>query len=434
MSFRALTLAAGLLAAGTVLAADQPGPFDWPQWRGQHRDGKSPETGLLQSWPKGGPPLAWKADIHGIGYSGPAVVGDKLYIAAAEDAKTGEKEFALCLNANTGKQVWKTPLPTGPKGYGDTSRGNGPRSTPTVDGDVLYILGPHGDLSCLKTANGNKVWAISYVTDLGGDPGRWGYSESILVDGNKLIGTPGGSKGGMVALDKKTGKPIWRCTDLKDAATYSSPVAADIGGVRQYITQTQKAAVGVRASDGKLLWRVDQLKRGVAVIPTVVMQDNYAFFTSGYGAGCELLKLEPDGKGGTKADVVYTKNPVLSNHHGGVIRVGDYIYGHSDRNGWVCFEFKKGGEDPVWSERKFGKGSVAYADGHLYCYTEGGGEVALVAASPDGWKETGRFTIPEKSNPRPGGSIWTHPVIANGKLYLRDHQHLFCYNIKASTN
>jgi outer membrane protein assembly factor BamB len=301
-----------------------------------------------------------------------------------------------------------------------------------VDGDVLYVLGARGDLSCLKTADGSKVWSVSYVTDFGGNPGSWGYSESVLIDGDKLICTPGGGKGAMAALDKKTGKPLWRSTDLKDQATYSSVVAADIGGVRQYITQTQAAAVGVRASDGKLLWRVDQLQRRTAVIPTVVVQDNYAFFTSGYGAGCELLKLEPDGKDGTKATVVYTKNALLANHHGGVIRVGEYVYGHSDRSGWVCFDFKKGGDEPVWAEKKFGKGSVAYADGHLYCYSEKDGEVVLVEASPKGWKETGRFTIPEKSTPRPGGSIWTHPVVANGKLYLRDHQHLFCYNVSAA--
>ena len=425
MPVRALILSLVVTTfAGPAAAAD------WPQWRGPNRDGISAEKGLLTAWPKGGPPLAWKKDSLGFGYSAPVVVGDRLYLAAAEDAKTGANEFALCLNTTNGEQVWKVALPYGPKGYGDTSRGNGPRSSATVDGDVLYILGARGDLSCLKTADGSKVWAVSYVTDFGGSPSAWGYSESVLIDGDKLICTPGGSKGTMVALDKKTGKQIWRCTDLKDAAVYSSAVAADIGGVRQYITQTQSAAVGVRASDGKLLWRVDQLARRTAVIPTVVLQDNYAFFTAEYGAGCELLRLDSDGSGGTKATVVYTKNKLLENHHGGVVRIGDYIYGHSKTNGWVCFDFKKGGDEAVWAERKFGKGSVTYADGHLYCYSERDGEVALVEASPGGWKEKGRFTIPEKMTPRPGGSIWTHPVVANGKLYLRDHQHLFCYDVR----
>lgn len=414
-------LTAGM--AATAMAAD------WPQWRGPNRDGTSAEKGLLTEWPKSGPPLAWKKSATGFGYSAPVVVGERLYIAGAED-KSGAKEFALCLNTKDGEQVWKVTLPYGEKGYRDGSRGNGPRGSPTVDGEQLYVLGARGDLSCLKTADGAKVWAVNYVTDFGGTPGDWGYSESILIDGDKAIATPGGAKGAMVALDKKTGKEMWRSTDLKDAAVYSSPIAADIGGVRQYITQTQNAAVGVRASDGKLLWRVDQLARRTAVIPTVIIQDNFAFFTSGYGAGCELLKLEPDGSGGTKATVVYTKNKVLANHHGGVIRIGDYVYGHNDRVGWVCFDFKKGGEETAWTETKFGKGSMAYADGHLYCYSEDGGELVLVEASPGEWKEKGRFTIPEKSTPRPGGKIWTHPVIANGKLYLRDHQHLFCYDVR----
>lgn len=424
MPVSALLLTAVVVAfAGVAVAAD------WPQWRGPSRDGVSADKGLLDSWPKGGPPLVWKINTAGFGYSAPVVVGDRLYIAGADD-KSGSGEFAQCLNTKDGGEVWKTPLPFGAKGYGDTSRGNGPRGSVTTDGDLLYLVGARGDLTCLKSADGSKVWSVSYVADLGGSAGAWGYSESVLVDGDKLVCTPGGSKGTMAALDKKTGKEVWRSTDVKDAAVYSSPVAADVDGVRQYITQTQSAAIGVRASDGKLLWRIDQLGRRTAVIPTAVIQDNYAFFTAGYGAGCELLKLEADGSGGTKATVVYTKNSLLANHHGGVIRIGDYVYGHSDRNGWVCFEFKKGGDEAAWTEKKFGKGSVAYADGHLYCYTESGGEVALVEASPGGWKEKGRFTIPEKMTPRPGGSIWTHPVIANGKLYLRDHQFLFCYDVR----
>jgi outer membrane protein assembly factor BamB len=412
-----------------VATAGLAGAADWPQWRGPNRDGVSTEKGLLDSWPKGGPPLVWKKETVGFGYSAPVVVGDKLFIGGADD-KSGENEFLLCLNTKNGEQIWKTPLPFGQKGYGDTSRGNGPRGSPTVDGDHVYVLGARGDLSCLKTADGGKVWSVNYVSDFGGSPGQWGYSESVLVDGDHVIATPGGGKAAMVALDKKTGKEVWRCTDFKDSATYSSPVIVTVGGVKQYVTQTQQAAVGVRASDGKMLWRVDQLRRAIAVIPTAVVQDNYVFFTAGYRAGCELLKLEPDGSGGTKAEVVYTKNPLVQNHHGGVVRVGDYIYGHSDSKGWVCFDFKKGGEEPVWAEKKLGKGSVTFADGHLYCYSESGGEVALVEASPGGWKEKGRFTIPEKETPRPGGAIWTHPVIADGKLYLRDHHHLFCYDVR----
>ena len=275
------------------------------------------------------------------------------------------------------------------------------------------------------------MWTANLVDDYGGKVPTWGYSESPLIDGDKLVCTPGGKQGTVLALDKKTGKKVWQSEGVTDAAGYSSIIAADIGGVHQYITQTAEAAVGVRAEDGKLLWRVAELKRRTAVIPTPIVHDGLAFFTSGYGAGCELLKLEPDGKGGTKATVVYTKNPVLQDHHGGVIRVGDYVYGHSDRGGWTCLDIKAGSEDAEWQEKGIGKGSVTFADGHLYCYSEREGEVALVEATPGGWKQTGLFTIPEKSTPRPGGAIWTHPVVANGKLYLRDHQLLFCYDVQA---
>ncbi len=436
MHFRRTAAVAALLLATTTLAA-----ADWPQWQGPNRDGKSDESGLLQSWSKDGPPLAWKINLGGYGYSSPSIVGDRLYITGAEDKETGAKEFALCLSTKDGKRIWKTPLPVGKQNYRDTSRGNGPRGSVTVDGDLLYMVGARGDLTCLKAADGSKVWSVSYSDDFGGNPGAWGYSESVLIDGDKLICTPGGKQGTMAALDKKTGKVIWRSKELTDSAVYCSPIVADIAGVRQYITQTNAgpkgredpgASVGVRASDGKLLWRFNELKRRTAVIPTPVVQDNYVFFTSGYGAGCELVKIEPAGKGEVKASLVYTKNPLIANHHGGVLRVGEYIYGHSDRGGWTCFEFKKGGEEPEWQERKaLGKGSVTYADGHLYCYSEREGTCVLVEASPGGWKEKGRFTIPEKMNPRPGGAIWTHPVVANGKLYLRDHLHLFCYDVAA---
>ena len=425
MHFRRTAAVAALLLATTTLVA-----ADWPQWRGPNRDGKSTETDLLQSWSKSGPPLAWKINLGGYGYASPVVVGDRLYITGAEDQETGDKEFALCLNTKDGKQIWKQPLPRGTKSYRDTSRGNGPRASITIDGDLLYAVGARGDLTCMKTADGSKVWSRNYADDFGGNPSSWGYSESVLIDGDKLICTPGGKQGAMAALNKKTGEPIWRSTSLTDGAVYCSAIAADIAGVRQYITQTQQASVGVRASDGKLLWRFDELKRRTAVIPTPVVQNNYVFFTSGYGAGCELVKIEPTGKGEVKASLVYTQNPLISNHHGGVIRVGEYIYGHSDRGGWTCFEFKKGGEEPEWQERKaLGKGSVVFADGHLYCYSEREGICVLVEASPGGWKEKGRFTIPEKMDPRPGGAIWTHPVVANGKLYLRDHVHLFCYDV-----
>ncbi|QJX00381.1 PQQ-binding-like beta-propeller repeat protein [Frigoriglobus tundricola] len=431
---RLLAVSVLVLASQTIHAAD------WPQWRGPNRDGVSTETGLLKEWPKGGPRLVWKAHLGGaetggVGYGSPVVVGDKLFITAAEDDKDGQKEFAVCLNTKTGERVWKVELPAGEGPY-LTGWGSGPRSSPTADGDAIYVLGARGDLFRLKAADGAKVWSVNLKKDFGGSIPGWGYSESVLIDGDNLICTPGhskdGGKGTVLALDKKTGAKVWQSAELTDAAAYASLIAADIGGVRQYITQTSSAAVGVRAKDGKLLWRQTTLKRSVAVIPTPIVHDGYAFFTSGYGAGCELFKLSSKDDT-TAAEKVYSLNKLVANHHGGVVRIGDHIYGHTDSgNRWVCVEYKSEAADPVWESKELDKGSLIVADGRLYCYGQSKGTCVLVEASPKGWKESGRFEIPEKSqSPRRQGAIWAHPVVANGKLFLRDHELLFCYDIAA---
>jgi outer membrane protein assembly factor BamB len=421
------TLAAVLLCFTTLplLAAD------WPQWRGPDRDGISKETGLLKQWPKEGPKLAWKANLGGAGYGSPVVVGEKLFILAAEDDKGGKQEFALCLNTKNGEQVWKMALPAGAGNY-STNWGSGPRSSPTVDGDGVYVLGARGDLVRLNVADGSKVWSVNLPKDFGGNIPGWGYCESVLIDGDHLICTPGGKKGTMLALNKNDGTLVWQSGELTDPAGYASIIPADVGGVRQYITQTNTAAVGVRAKDGKLLWRHAELKRSTAVIPTPVVQDNLVFFTAGYGAGCELFKLTSK-DGLTTAEKVYTQNKTMGNQHGGVIRIGDHVYGYSDLGGqWICMDFKNEDAAPVWKSKALEKGSLTYADGHFYCYGMGKGICVLVEATPKGWSEKGRFEIPEKSKlERRSGQLWTHPVVANGKLYLRDHEMLFCYDVAA---
>ncbi len=435
MRFRIVSaISAVLMTAAAVPAAD------WPQWRGPNRDGASAETGLLKAWPKEGPKLAWKvedATAVGTGYGSPAVVGDKVYLFGGDGAKKEAKEFCTCLSAKDGSKVWQTPVATSGGSFLDMW-GGGPRATPTVDGDRLYVLGAMGDLTCLMTADGKVQWSKNLIEDLGGVvPAKgpwWGFSESPLVDGENVVVTPGG-KGGVTALDKKTGKVAWVCAAVTDDPGYSSLVVADIGGVRQYVQQTAKSAVGVRAKDGKLLWQAGEIKRATAVIPTPVVADGYAFFTAGYGAGCEAFKLTQDGDG-TKATKVYSDNHVLANHHGGVVRVGDYLYGHSDARGgvnaWVCFDFKKGPDAPAWKDAGVGKGSVTLADGLLYCFAEKDGTLALVKASPEKYEEVSKFAIPTKSKLRPGqGMIWAHPVIANGKLYLRDYEKLFAFDIAA---
>jgi outer membrane protein assembly factor BamB len=409
-----------ILAVSLCAPALSAPASDWPQWRGPDRTDVSKETGLLKTWPSTGPNLLWTNSDAGVGYSGPAVVGDRIYLLGAR----GQCECVYALDANTGKELWSVPYAT----TFSESHGDGPRGSPTVVGDLLYGIGGQGELFCVETAQGKVRWHINLRKDLGGEMmSGWGYSESPLVDGNKVLCTPGGSRGTLAALDKHTGKVLWRSKGLTDRAAYSSIIPADVGGVRQYVQLTGRAIVGVAADDGRLLWRHVQEGFKTAVIPTPIFHDGYVYATAGYGAGCTLLKLTADGKT-VNAEVVY-ENKNLANHHGGVVFVGEHIYGHSDRSGWVCQNFLTGGV--VWSSRKLGKGSVTCADGRLFCYSENEGTLVSVEATPDGWNETGRFKLPKESTKRkPSGKFWTHPVIANGRLYLRDQDLLFCFELK----
>lgn len=394
---------------------------DWPQWRGPDRTDVSKETGLLKAWPKDGPRLLWTYQDAGKGYSGPAIVGNRLYTLGAQD----QKEYVFALDVATGKKVWAVEVGT----QLDNGWGDGPRGTPTVDGDALYAISGQGNLVCLDAATGKRRWARSLTQDLGGKRPNWGYTESPLVDGNQVVCSPGGSKGTIAALDKATGKTLWQSNDLTDPAAYSSVIAASVDGIRLYVQQTMKGVAGVSAKDGALFWHYPQPAYRTAVIPTPIFHDNYIYVSAGYGAGCTLLKLTAsDGK--IKVEKVYA-NKNLVNHHGGVVRVGEYLYGYSDGRGWVCQEFKTGKN--MWEEKaKLPKGSLTYADGHLYCYSERDGSLVLAKATPDGWKEDGRFTIPRQTKlPRKKGQIWTHPVVANGRLYLRDQDLIFCFEIKS---
>ena len=422
---RSLALLVGwTITVSTSLAAD------WPQWRGPNRDGISKDTGLLKTWPQGGPKVLWSFEKAGAGYGCPTIVGDKLFILGSDDPEKGDKEFALCLSTKDGSEVWRKALDTSAGGY-SYGWGSGPRSTPTVDGDRVYVLGAKGDLQCLKVADGSKVWGISMVKDLGGRVPGWGYSESPLIDGDHLICTPGGGKGTIAKLDKKTGEVVWQSADLKDGAQYSSIVISNFG-VKQYITLVTAGSVSVRASDGKLLWRSKAGANGTAVIPTAIVDDKYVFAFSNYNASCGLLELTPDGTDNVKMKEVYI-NKALVNMSGGAVRIGEHLYGYHSR-GWVCLDFKKldnENDKPVSDSRKIGGGSIIHADGRFYCYSEGSGTCFLVDASPKEWKEAGKLELPKKSQfPRRGGHIWTHPVIANGKLFLRDHEMLHCFDIK----
>ncbi|CAN5418179.1 PQQ-like beta-propeller repeat protein [soil metagenome] len=392
------------------------GAGDWPGWQGADRTNRSTETGLLARWPRGGPEQVWIYEDGGLGYAGPAIVGGRLYTLGVRDVE----EMLICLDAATGEEIYATAFGT----LFTNNWGDGPRGTPTVDGGKVYCLGAKGNLACFDAASGEILWKAEMVGDFGGSVPNWGYTESPLIDGDLVICTPGGKEGALVALDKETGKKVWQSKDFTDDAQYSSPIAFDYGGVRQIAQLTMEHVVGVSAEDGEVLWTMD-FNGKTAVIPTPIYLDGHVYVTAGYGVGCMLTKLPSEGAG--EAEQVY-KNDVMVNHHGGVVLVDGHLYGHSDKGGWKCQNFMTGEE--VWAEDSFGKGAVTYADGMLYCLEEKSGEVALVEASERGWNEKGRFKLEPQSDDRSDrGAIWTHPVIAGGKLFLRDQEIIHCYDV-----
>ncbi len=411
MHSRTLVFAAASLAFSLTASA-----LDWPQFRGPNRDDVSKETGLLKQWPEGGPKRVWLFENAGNGYSGFSIVGGKLFTLGTRDGN----EILLALDANTGKELWTAVVgKILTNGWGD-----GPRGTPTVDGDRVYALGGQGSLICAQIADGKTLWTAS-MKDLGGKTPGWGYTESVLVDGAQVVCTPGGEKGTVAALDKMTGKPLWQSSGITDGAQYSSLVPATIGGEKQYVQLTMQTYFGVSPKDGAVKWKLPFPGR-TAVIPTPVVNGNFVFVCAGYGVGGQLGEVKADGS----AAVVY-ENKTMKNHHGGVLLFGENLYGHSDGLGWVCMDFKTGNQ--VWAERsKLGKGAVTCADGMLYCIDEGSGTVVLAEASPKGWAEHGRFKLDPQSTIRnPQGRIWTHPVVSGAKLYLRDQDLIFCFDIKS---
>ena len=392
---------------------------DWPQWRGPNHNDLSSETGLLKDWPAGGPKLVWEAKGLGAGYSAVSVLGNRIYTAGDK----GPESFVEALNLADGKPVWSAPL--GKSGAVGQPQFEGPRATPSTDGERVFAVSQWGDLVCLEAADGKEVWRKDYTRDFGGVSPGWGYAESPLIDGEQLVVTPGGSQGALVALNKKTGALIWQSKDFTDAPNYASVSVAELGGVRQYIQLTSASVAGIAAADGKLLWKARR-KGNVAVIPSPIYDDGYVYVSSGYGAGCNLFKVTAAG-GNFSAEQVYA-NKIMANHHGGVLKVGDYLYGYSEGKGWTCQDFKTG--EAKWQEReKLGKGSIAYADGRLYLRQEDRrGTVALLEASAEGYREHGHFDQIDRSQK----NSWPHPVIAGGRLYLRDQDVLLCYDIKAN--
>jgi outer membrane protein assembly factor BamB len=410
---------------------------DWPQFRGPNRDDVSTETGLLKEWPAEGPPLLWTYADAGIGYSGPAIVGDRLYTLGGRE----DSEYLIALDLKTIKdgapaQAWAARV--GPLFNWEGNRWSaGPSSTPTVDGELIFALGGNGDLICVQAADGAEVWRKNLpeemgaqVNPIGGGPKNlgWGFTWSPLVDGEKLICLPGGPQGTVAALDRLSGEVLWRSSELTQQAAYTSPMPAVVDGVRQYVVLTNQGLSGVAADDGRLLWSSPR-RYGTEVVNSPIVHGSLVFTTVGAGQGCDLVRIERAGDG-FQAVSLYTNNN-MTNHHGNVLLWKDHIYGFSQGKGWTCLNLESG--ETVWSERRaFRAGAVTCAEGRLYVYSEEDGAAALVEASPDGWKELGRFTIPQQSSLRkPNGKIWTPPVVSGGRLFLRDQELLFCYDVKA---
>jgi outer membrane protein assembly factor BamB len=403
-----------LLAAVAVRVGAQEGAAgvgDWPQWRGPERTGISRETGLLRQWPAAGPPVVWNASGIGAGYGSVAVSGDRVFVQGLR----GGDSAVFALNRADGKLVWSRPLGAG----GNNDRGPGPRGTPTVEGDRLYVLTENGNLASIRAQDGTIIWQRNILRDFGARNIPWEISESPLIEGDNLIVTPGGRGAGMVALDKTTGKTVWTAKELNDEAGYASPVAATVHGVRVIATLTGQAGVGVRASDGRLMWRYPRVANGTANITTPVFVDNRVFYTSNYGTGGALLALTAQNGLLSAQEVYFTRE--MQNHHGGVIALGGHLYGFHNSI-LTCLDLATG--RTVWRDRSVGKGAISYADGHFYIVSENN-LVGLVEASSAGYRERGRFEIADH-----GWPTWAHPVIAGGRLFIRNQGTLTAYDVR----
>ena len=401
--------------AGALLmplaSAQQPAPKEWSQWRGPSRDGISEETGLLQEWPKSGPPLAWRSNGVGNGYSSFSTSGGRLYTLGARAGV----EYVIALDRATGKKVWETQ--NGRRFEND--RGDGPRSTPTVEGDRLYVLGGNGDLTCLEHATGKKIWSVNIVQRFGGVNPYWGYSESPLIVGDRILVNTGGRGAGIAAVSTADGSTLWR--QHNDGAGYSSPMLMRTGSLNQVIFFTEDRAMAVDPRDGRLLWSYNKANNGTANIATPIVRGTRVFVSSDYGTGGALLDVRAAGNLATANEVYFTRD--MRNHHASSVLVGDHLYGFSSSI-LTALMFDTG--KTVWRDRSVGKGSLIFADGRLYLYSEDS-VVGLAEASPAGYREHGRFTLAQQS----GLPTWSHPIIAGGLLIIRDQDSVYAYDVKS---
>lgn len=392
------------LAASVALMAD------WPDWRGPGRDGISLETGLLERWPAGGPPLAWKATGIGDGFASFSIADGRVFTQGQRDGK----QYLIALDEQTGKKLWEIAHGSAYR----NNRGDGPRGTPTLDGERVYALAADGSLVCANAATGQQVWTTNLLRRFGGRNISWGLSESPLIDGHRLIVNAGGKGASIVALDKNNGNVLWQ--SQSDEAGYSSAVVSEVGGLRQYILLTGEGAVGVSAENGELFWRYDEVANSTANVATPVVHGDHVFVSSDYGTGGALLKMSRSGNRIQAQEVYFNRD--MRNHYSSSVLIGDHLYGYSS-SALTAMNFQTG--SVAWRDRSVGKGQIIYAEGRLYLFSEGG-VAGLAEATPAAYREISRFEIPRVSS----YPTWALPAIANGKLYLRDQGTLYSYDIR----
>ncbi len=401
----------GLLALAPLKATQAQAPADWFQWRGPERDGVSRETGLLQDWPKAGPALAWRGTGAGNGYSSFSSAGGRLYTLGARAGN----EYVMAFDRASGKKVWEH---LNGRRY-ENDRGDGPRSTPTIEGDRLYVLGGSGDLTCLETATGKRVWSINLIQKFGGRNPYWGYSESPLIVGDRILVNAGGSRASIVAVAKADGATLWQ--QHSDEAGYSSPMLLRTGNLNQVIFFTGARTLAVDPRDGRLLWSYNKVANGTANIATPIVRGTRVFLSSDYGAGAALLDIRATGNQAAASEVYFTRD--MRNHHASSVLIGDYLFGFSSSI-LTALKFDTG--VLAWRDRSVGKGSLAFADQRLYLYSEDG-VVGLAEASPASYREHGRFRLPQQS----GLPTWSHPIISGGLLIIRDQDTVYAYDVRA---
>lgn len=397
---------------------------DWPQWRGTNRDGKSTETGLLKSWPYKGPELLWKVHGLGMGYSSPSIARETIYITGISNDKM---EFVTALDLD-GKIKWRRIYgPAWEKTYTDA------RTTPTVENDQLYVISGQGQIVCLKTMPGNEEWAVDGLTEFSGQPGYWGYAESPLIVGERVIFVPGGDKTTVVALNKFSGKTVWTSKSIGDKSAYVSPILIQYHGKQQIVCVTGKYILGVNPDNGHIDWTYDYEQHynhecgSDKNTNSPIFQDGCLYVTSGYDHGGVKLKLSDT----LDSVSLLWMDRTLDVHHGGVVLVDGYLYGSNwitmSRGNWAAISWETG--ETAFEKKWRSKGAIIYADGMLYCQEDRCGKIALVKAAPDDFSVISAFSVPSIV-----GLPFAHPVICDGRLYLRRGATLFAYNIRQVCN